>query len=231
MRLQLVQTQALKATTTLLLLLKTTTQVSTDSTAKECKKCGHVLFGSWEQDGNEANGKETIEWLKLGSPKTDSTQLILSLYALEYKQFDPSTTVWKDSNIRTWLNTEAGGFYESAFSATEKNKIDKTVLDDVSTEDSVFLLSSTDAKNTDYFVNAEARRCYFSPQIFDSSYYYSQYRLCDWWLRSAKKGYSGQGVVYSLSKKDNYTYSYDTIAVGEPAWLFGIRPALYFKVS
>ncbi len=196
----------------------------TDSTAKECKKCGHVLFGAWEQDGDEANGKETIEWIKHGSQNSDGTQLLLSLYALENKQFDPSTIFWKNSQIRSWLNTDDGGFYSSAFNSTEKTKISTTNLSDVSSDDNVFLLSETEAAIPTYFDDAYARACYFSPRVFDETICYDYSRVCSWYLRTTHSMYSGTGVGYIFTNSD-------TISGCNPDCVEGIRPAICFKVS
>ena len=191
-----------------------------DSTAKECKKCGHGLFGTWEQDGDEAS-KETIEWLKLGDQTSNGTQLLLSLYALEYKQFDPSGIMWSSSQIRSWLNTDADGFYSSAFTTSEKSKVNETTLSDVSSTDNVFLLSESDASNTTYFKDEDARACYMTPAIFDKSFMtYS--RISSWWLRSTRTIASGTGVAYIY--KNNITGD-------KPTCVLGIRPAFYFKVS
>ncbi len=64
-----------------------------------------VLFGEYEQDGNDSNGKEPIEWICLA--KEDSEVLLLSKYAIDYSSFA--------------INGDE--FISSSFDNTERNKI------------------------------------------------------------------------------------------------------------
>lgn len=147
-----------------------------------------VLFGAYEQDGNESNGAEAIEWYVLD--EQDGKTLLISkqvLDAMPYSDVDagyawsevsprPTTDVeWADSSLRTWLN---GEFFDAAFSSDEKSAIASTSLSDTknnathtaataadagvhqakSTDDDVFVLSVAEAKA--YFANNAARAAY-----------------------------------------------------------------------
>lgn len=113
-----------------------------------------VVFGTYEQDGDTTNGAEAVEWIVLDV--TDGKALLLSQYGLEampYNETEEAMT-WDACSLRAWLNTE---FFETTFSAEEKERIEWTTVlnnsDDNSgvdggkdTEDFVFLLSVDEAK-------------------------------------------------------------------------------------
>jgi uncharacterized repeat protein (TIGR02543 family) len=140
-----------------------------DSTAKLCTTCDHVIFGSYEQDANLDNGKEAIEWIKLGDvDETNGTQKLISLHALEAVAWNKTianpSNIWADSNIRAFLS---GKFYSNAFTSDEQSKIAETEIvtkkyqsDEVvgTTQDKVFLLSGNEAATL--FSDNAARVCY-----------------------------------------------------------------------
>ena len=129
-----------------------------------------VEFGKYEQDNNKENGKETIEWIVLA--KEDNKILVVSRKGLDnvkYSDSDAKSDIeaitWKDSTIRTWLNST---FVNDAFSAEEKNKLSDTtvVAEDNKTHstdagedttDKVFLLSVSEANK--YFKDNNDRKC------------------------------------------------------------------------
>ena len=85
---------------------------------KNYKDFDSVVLGSYEQDGDIANGKEGIEWLVL--KKENSRALLMSKYILDYVEYSNilgKYTVWKDSRLRAWANHE---FYDSSFNEQEK---------------------------------------------------------------------------------------------------------------
>ena len=152
---------------------------------------GHyVTMGSFEQDNNTSNGKEPIEWLVL---KRDGDKVLLvSRYLLESLPFynTPAWDMemsWEKSSLRSWLN---GTFYNSAFSAGEKQQI---IITDVKTEDSykeisggadtkdrVFLLSISEAQ--ELFENSQARMCSLTSYALTHDDSTSGTRA--WWLRT-----------------------------------------------
>lgn len=77
-----------------------------------------VVLGSYEQDGDIANGKEGIEWIIL--KRKEDKALLLSKYVLDYVEYSnilERYTVWKDSRLRAWANHE---FYDDSFNEQEK---------------------------------------------------------------------------------------------------------------
>ena len=154
-----------------------------------------VIFGSYEQDDNAANGMEKIEWQVLD--KTGNKILLISKYALDTMPYNKNrtNTTWEECTLRTWLN---GTFYNSAFTDEERAVIQKNeVTADKNpeystnpgndTEDNVFLLSVNDANK--YFKNKESMMC--EPTSYAKAqgvYVYEKYGTTWWWLRSPGDG-------------------------------------------
>ena len=93
---------------------------------KTYKDFDSVVLGSYEQDGDIANGKESVEWLVL--KKDNSSALLISKYILDYVEYSNilgKYTVWKDSRIRAWANHE---FFDSSFNEKEKVLIASTKI-------------------------------------------------------------------------------------------------------
>ncbi|MBR4313874.1 MAG: hypothetical protein IKP66_03085 [Lachnospiraceae bacterium] len=86
--------------------------------SKTYKDFDSVVLGTYEQDGDVANGKEGIEWIIL--KREDNKALLLSKYVLDYVEYSnilERYTVWKDSRLRAWANHE---FYDDSFNEQEK---------------------------------------------------------------------------------------------------------------
>ena len=81
---------------------------------------GFVVFGNYEQDGNDSNGAEPIEWEVLGTD--DTGVLLISRYILDCRQYDPNMTsvTWGSCDLRIWLNTD---FLNTAFTLKEQQSI------------------------------------------------------------------------------------------------------------
>ena len=188
------------------------TNYGSGNVAKQCSQCGHVLFGSYEQDGSTSNGAEAIEWVKIGEESTDSsgnkTQKLMSLYGLDFVQWNKSIddgNSWSGAcNVRSWLNNT---FYAVAFSISEQAKIVNTSLADVVTTDKVFLLSTSDVAE---LADAQKLCLPTTKALAQGSYDYGVNGECNWWLRSSANHanyalavtYKGQvdstgGLVYS----------------------------------
>jgi hypothetical protein len=75
-----------------------------------------VVFGTYEQNGNDADGKEKIEWIVL--EKQEDKLLLISRKCLDAKPINNTRAdvEWKDSTLFGWLN---GEFMQTAFSETE----------------------------------------------------------------------------------------------------------------
>ena len=169
----------------------------------------YVRFGSYEQDGDEENGKEPIEWMVLSNK--DSKLFLLSRYVLEPVKINVQTdeeVTYENCGLRKWLNED---FLERAFDEDEASVIATTTLEDVGTEDKVFLLSWDEAKNAEYgFPEKMDRRSgatEYSRRHFDRDgdgkkesvdtcpgylqgvmhYTYDGDTACYWWLRTLYK--------------------------------------------
>lgn len=62
--------------------------IQASRTLSEAQVGDTVLLGTYEQDGQEANGREPIEWVVLD--RQDNTMLLISTYALDCVDFDGS---------------------------------------------------------------------------------------------------------------------------------------------
>ena len=135
---------------------------------KEINDFEIIEFGKYQQSYNSEKNdwnEDPIEWIVLEKDSENKRALIISKYILDvrpitYKSGEKNTT-WGNSNIRAWLNDE---FYNSAFTAEEKNKIKEVQLvnednDDYmtlggrDTTDKIFLLSISEARK--YFSNGD----------------------------------------------------------------------------
>ena len=111
----------------------------------------YVTLGTYEQDGNEDNGKEPIEWLVL--TQEDDKMLVVSKNCLDYLRYPDdweSNICWETSSLRDYLN---GDFINNTFSKEDQQSILQTknqnkasddyysTVDGNTTEDKVFLLS------------------------------------------------------------------------------------------
>lgn len=190
-----------------------------------------VLFGSYEQDGDEGNGAETIEWIVLD--KEDGKLLLLSKYVLDARAYAGvyyGDVTWAESSMRSWLN---GTFYQYAFSEKEQGQIQQTRIlneDNPSygteggnaTSDTVFLLSIEEAER--YFFIDQKRRAKATAYAMDNEVWTDRENYAYWWLRSPGY-YSG-----------NAAHVHDTGAVHENGssvncTALGVRPALWVSVE
>ena len=158
-----------------------------------------VLFGSYEQNGKDDDGKEPVEWLVLD--KNGSSLLLISLYALDSGVFhdEREYVCWDGSTMRAWLN---GAFLNGTFSSEERSAIRNTVVTAEAspeypnvpagsdTEDKIFLLSIREAER--YFAGDAARACSPTEGMVaaggftrsNKPWYASHDYACLWWLRS-----------------------------------------------
>ncbi len=181
-----------------------------------------IYFGSYEQDGYRYADKEDIEWIVLD--ERDGKLLIISKYALDYKEYALKESTWEQCNLRTWLNKT---FLDTAFSEEEQKKIALTlVYNDKNpkyetdpgnaTYDKIFLLSETEVRQ--YFDSISSRKCKATPycnelRISDDLY-------CDWWLRTP--GYD-QEYAIDVDKDGQIDYWGESFRYAFRA----VRPALW----
>lgn len=206
------------------------------TSAPQCKVGDIVIFGTYEQDNNLNNGAEPIEWKILN--KKGGKVLLISEYALDARLFntDWRDISWEKCTLRTWLNND---FYNSAFSAEERDQVLKTTVSadksleysaasGKSTEDNVFLLSTAEAEK--YFTTGEARMCIPTEYAIAQGVYTSSSNTlggkvtCWWWLRSPA---SRQGYVACVNYAGAvYNYGYSVFNA-----LGCVRPALWIDLK
>ncbi len=186
-----------------------------------------VIFGTYEQDNNTANGQEDIEWLVLA--KEDGRILIISKYALDCRKYSRNylNGTWETCSLRKWLNRN---FLNKAFNAGERAMIPSvTVSADENakynltspgnnTMDKVFLLSIT-----------EANKYYSIRMCQGTDYVYAQGKLikyeslgCRWWLRSP-----GMDSYYAAYVNSDGSISY--LGACRYVDYEGVRPALWIE--
>ncbi len=150
-----------------------------------------ITFGSYEQDNNISNGKESIEWLVLA--KENNKLFVISNKALDCQKYNAFNTavIWENCPLRSWLNDT---FLNSAFSKKEQSLIQTTTVSaDMNpeydtdpgngTDDKVFLLSITEAEK--YFATDESRKCETTAYArANGAYHRGDNVNCWWWLRS-----------------------------------------------
>ena len=182
-----------------------------------CTRCGDAIqkgdiitFGSYEQDNVTSNGEEAIEWIVLDV--VNGKALLLSKYALDCQPYNTEyvNVTWETCTLRNWLNSD---FYNTAFNASEKTKIQSTTLVNANnpncgtnggnnTTDKVFLLSLSDINNTNYgfassyFDDDVARRC--QPTA------YAKAQGC---FTSTTSGYEGNCWWWRLRSPGDYSNS------------------------
>ncbi len=158
-------------------------------------EAGSVLvFGNYEQDGDEENGPEPIDWIVLENE--GGNLFLLSRYVLDNQPFlTDGKGTWDISSLRTWLNCE---FYEAAFSDEERQLIQETNLTadlnpqtsmdpGADTQDNVFLLSISEAEQ--YFLTDRERQCWSTPfAVAQGAYTDEPYELTDGWMLRSPGG-------------------------------------------
>lgn len=193
-----------------------------------------IVFGKYEADNDEENGKEDIEWYILD--KQEDKVLLFSKYVLDANKYNEMYEgyLWEYSTIRQWLNND---FIDTAFDNEERKLINKSELSTSAndgkheeTEDYVFLLSLEEAEQyitlekyikgipTDYAI---ARGVRVSTSDEGAG-------MTDWWIRHP--GFNNMGSTRDVA----YVSAEGSLDLqGEPAYFedYGIRPALWVSLE
>lgn len=154
---------------------------------------GIIKLGSYEQDGDLANGTEPVEWLVLAD--SDSKYTLISLKALDAVAFstENAETTWESSYIRTWLNDS---FLNTAFTDSERAAIQKMTLANPAnptygtnggndTEDYVYLMSIDEYNSLLLGTgNAPCTPTAFAVSQGVKPNSKTGRQLCSWWLRT-----------------------------------------------
>ena len=193
-----------------------------------------INFGSFEQDGNEANGPEPIQWIVLD--KIDGQLLLLSadvLAARQYHHVPFEEVTWENSDLRAWMN---GDFYDGAFTTVERGLIETVHNENAdqsitgasggaATDDRVFALSETESV---IYLNTPAARSDIgaapaSVHAAAGPLSVSEDGTADWWLRSpGTYGFATQFVDASGTP---------SLSGANVDLQYGVRPALWINVE
>lgn len=189
---------------------------------KAAKIGDRVIFGSYEQDNNIDNGKESIEWVVLDV--NENGVMLISKLGLDCKPYHEREMgiTWENCSLRKWLNND---FINSAFSDEEKAYIQmvtvpahKKLKYDTDpgndTQDKVFILSSIEA--VECFRNTSDQQC--MPTAFAVANGAVNYEdgKCWWWLRSP----SGmQEAAETFGTKNGHFVDANTVAVRPSVWV------------
>jgi len=181
-----------------------------------------VTFGSFEQDGNVQNGKESLAWQVLD--RQDDRLLLLSRNPVNTRAFHSKNTAitWPDSNLRAWLNVS---FIADAFNMAQRELIQTTVVTadrnvryntdpGRDSKDRVFLLSDIEAVS--YLRGGTDRQCAL----------YGTESTSAWWLRTP--GDHGNYAAY-VAENGSINYAGELVHRDGSAGL-GVRPAIWIEV-
>lgn len=158
----------------------------------------YITFGSyeaviwdWDEKKIRSGSKRPLEWeiLTFSPGKKRALVLCKDIVAIRPYNDEPASVTWEKCTLRRWLNRE---FFETAFSAGERELIVPTVISNPKnekygteggndTEDRIFLLSSDEVWK---YLPSQDRRLRVA---FDGCSWF-------WWLRSP--GCDGNFAVY-----------------------------------
>ena len=201
---------------------------------------GYIVFGAYEQDGDESNGPEPIEWEVLEENGNDT--FLVSRYVLDCRPYNTVQTdvTWESCTLRGWLNNE---FLNKAFTEREQEQIRITEVANPdnpyfgtpggnSTSDRIFLLSA-DEVISHYSFNSwyeESQYGYSQELIIPPTAYAKQQGVYSYVI---DEGYyngfeyvSDDGTTGTWEGLDDNNYSRDCIG-REGAWWWLRSPSDY----
>ncbi len=186
-----------------------------------------VVFGSYEQDGDENNGQEELVWQVVD---TDGDKLLLvSEKVVDAQKFYAvrNNTSWKASNLRKWVN---GTFMKAAFSADQQAKIADTAVTTgknpqtdteggEDTTDKLFVLSIEELLK--YFPEQEDRLAEATAYAAaEGASVDTNYKTSGYWTRNMGSDAQSAAYVYYYG-----AISYEGALVR--ADYLGVRPAMW----
>ncbi len=135
-----------------------------------------VVFGNYPQEEDADTG---VTWVVLDT--NENLSLLISKYALDAYQYnnDCINTSWEKCDLRKWLNHE---FVDTAFSTIEQSAICTSTLQDVNTEDRIFLLSESETKQ--YYIYNHRRLCQITPYAESRGAFCNAIGRGWWWIRT-----------------------------------------------
>ncbi|MCR4687507.1 MAG: DUF6273 domain-containing protein [Lachnospiraceae bacterium] len=199
-----------------------------------------IVFGAYDQDGDDTNGAEPIEWEVL--EVSGNRALLISKYVLDAKAYNEEYVeiTWENCTLRSWLN---GEFYDIAFNGDEQSKIAEVTLSNPDNEyygaeggndtnDKVFLLSMEeilkyygndwyDADNG--YGNCKDLIVQPTQTAINNCVYSGADDGASWWLRSP--GYCNIETCNIESGSAGWYYHHYRV----DDYCMGVRPAIYVE--
>ncbi len=127
---------------------------------------GYIVFGTYEQDGDESNGPEPIEWEVLD--ENDGKMLLISRYIIDRQPYNTEyiDVTWESCTLRNWLNDH---FCNVAFSDTEQRRI---ITANLSNPDNPFsgTEGGSDTKDRIFCLSVDEIRKYFTYNSWDERF-------------------------------------------------------------
>lgn len=168
-----------------------------------------VVFGTYEQNGNTADGAEKIEWIVL--EKQDDKLLLISRKCLDTKPINEtrSDVEWNQSTLFAWLN---GEFAQNAFSETELASLIES--DGVK----VTVPSAEEAKK--YYEYDSWRTAEATEQAIKNGARVQNGKTW-WWLLDKGEIASSNSYVYfnGTIRTDGLSVDYQSVAVRPMMWV------------
>ncbi len=165
-----------------------------------------VSFGEWDS----GNGKEELQWLVISVDSERKQALLLSVGTV-YGSAYGSTDMWRDCELRNWLNTD---FLDTAFDASEKEQIKRTQYCEYGEDENDVLSSSLD--NVTLLSERECEL--YLTDILARKAEGAGYS--EWWLRSSV----GEGKAMYVTENGKLATLGD--GIGQ---LKGVRPAMWVE--
>lgn len=166
-----------------------------------------VIFGSYEQNGNTADGSEPLEWIVL--EKQSDKLLLISRYCVDTLPYNTerADTEWAESSLHTFLNSD---FCNQAFTAEE--------LSEIIGESKVTMLSAEEAVKYyeyDSWRMAEATKYAVSKgaRIENGS--------CWWWLTDKGSIENSASYIHfdGTIRSAGFSVDYGAVAVRPVIWV------------
>lgn len=168
-----------------------------------------VVFGTYEQNGNTADGAEKIEWIVL--EKQDDKLLLISRKCLDTKPINEtrSDVEWNQSTLFAWLN---GEFAQNAFSETE--------LASLIEADGVKLTVPSAEEAKKYYEYDSWRTAEATEQAIKNGARVQNGKTW-WWLLDKGEIASSNSYVYfnGTIRTDGLSVDYQSVAVRPMMWV------------
>ena len=186
----------------------------------------HITFGSYDQDGNDQNGKEPIEWEVLDVDQDGA--LLISRYVLDCVPYNNEykNVTWETCSLRKWMNEK---FYNEAFSEKEKKAIRPSLVINESnqlwattggnnTNDNIFCLSVSEILRYYRFNNwyNNYQMGYSQDLLGEYTFYAKEVNNGTLWTYTFNKSFRNDAREWEHGSAVNYTDS--VIGKSVAAW-------------